>query len=286
MKQTLSNQSHVTFNYAGQAQSKTNHSNVVNTTMNDRMSFTVEKTSTNECFRPGENIIYFIKITNTGCDNLCSFNVCDNLGGDCRMTYVDGSARLFVDGVMKTITPTSTSPLAFDIDETLVRDEEMILQFSALVGEDVNADEITNEVKVCGYSCPRCGCQSEDSRCVCECATLTLPVCRFAEVLISKSVSDENVCCRDELDYFITLTNIGNIDATNVIVTDSMPQEFTATEVHMENNGDHYMFAPSEYTIDANNLLTVPNATGRAILVPAIAPGEDNTTRLRIHGHV
>ena len=42
----------------------------------------------------------------------------------------------------------------------------------------------------------------------------------------------------------------------------------------------------SEYTIDASNLLTLPNETGTVILVPALGPGTDNTTRIRIHGHM
>ena len=54
----------------------------------------------------------------------------------------------------------------------------------------------------------------------------------------------------------------------------------------MDSNGEHYQFSSSEYTIDNANLLTLPNETGRAILVPAISPGVENTTLIRIHGHM
>ena len=84
----------------------------------------------------------------------------------------------------------------------------------------------------------------------------------------------------------ITLTNTGNVDATNVVVTDSLPSNFTVMEIHSENNGVHYKYDASEYTLDDANFLTLPNETGTLIYVPAIAPGVDNTTRIRIHGHM
>ena len=74
--------------------------------------------------------------------------------------------------------------------------------------------------------------------------------------------------------------------ANNVVVTDTLPENFVATEIYMENNGVRYVFDPSEYTINDANLLTLPNATGTAILVPAVGPGVDNTTRIRIQGHL
>lgn len=284
MSQTISNQSQVSFSYEGTTETKTNTSNTVTTTMSDRVSISVDKTSTNECFKPGDIITYFVHITNTGCQCLGRFVVSDNLGDSTDVTYVDGSARLYIGGSMQSIVPTSTSPLGFEISEQLVRDAEMFLQYTVTVNSDFEGDEITNEVCVEAYPCScRCGNSGECAR---GSACLTLEKCQYAEVLITKANSRDNICCGDELDYFITLTNTGNIDATNVVVTDTMPNEFNATEVHMENNGVHYQFLPGEYSIDSNNMLTVPVAGGRAILVPSLKPGYDNTTRIRIHGHL
>ncbi len=292
MSQTITNQSQVSFSYEGSSETKTNVSNIVTTNMKDRVSISVDKTSTSDCFRPGDIIIYFVHITNTGCQCLGRFLISDNLGGNSDATYVEGSARLYIGGSMHSVVPTNLSPLEFEISEQLARDEEMFLQYTVTVNSDSDAEQITNEVQVEAYPCG-CRCngnnESGDNRsreCAKETACLTLERCQFAEVLITKEHSRDNICCGDELDYFITLTNTGNIDATNVVVTDTMPDSFNATEVHMENNGVHYQFLASEYSIDSNNMLTVPVDGGTPILVPSLKPGYDNTTRIRIHGHI
>lgn len=284
--ETISNQAHVSFSYEGSEIIKTNDSNIVNTSMKDRYSISVEKTATSTCFRPGDTITYMIHVINTGCGCLSNFNLVDNLGGDEYVSYTEGSARVFIGGSMREITPYDLSPLSFRVTDRLERDEGFILQYSVVVSDDISADvdEITNEVCVRAYPCS-CNCNSERN-CVNAETSLSIPKCHYAEVLITKAASNDNICCDEELDYFITLTNIGNVDATNVIVTDSLPESFTLTEIHSENNGVHYQYGEGEYTLSAENLLILPNAVGRAIYVPSIAPGVDNTTRIRIHGHM
>ena len=284
--ETISNQAHVTFSYEGSEVTKTNDSNIVNSSMKDKYSISVEKSSTTECFRAGEIISYMVHITNDGCGCLGRFIVTDNLGGEDYATYVEGSARLFVGGSMTDITPTNLDPLEFTITNMLERDEELVLQYNVLVNSDISSEvsEITNHVEVRAYPCG-CGCDSHRD-CVEGSAEYTISKCEFAEVLITKAISNDNLCCGEELDYMITLTNIGNVDATNVVVTDTLPANFTLTEVHSENNGVHYKYGASEYDVDGANLLTLPNATGTAIYVPALGPGVDNTTRIRLHGHM
>lgn len=287
--ETMTNQAYVSFSYEGSTETKTNSSNIVTHSTRDKYSISVEKTSTTDCFRAGENISYIITVTNTGCDCLNNFAVSDNLGGEeDYLSYVEGSARIFINGAMHEITPTTISPLAFEIPERLEKETSFILQYNAHVRNDISSEvlEITNEVTVTGYPCGcDCNCNNGNNY-VTETATSTVSKCEYAEVLITKSISKDNVCCGEEVDYLITLTNTGSVDATNVVVTDQLPASFTATEIHMENNGNHYMFAKSEYDIDEANFLTLPNETGTIIPVPAIAPGIDNTTRIRIHGHM
>ena len=285
--ETISNQASVSFSYEGSSSTRTSYSNTVTSNVRDQYQIEVEKTSTTTAFRPGDTITFMVEVSNEGCACLGRFEVEDNLTGEGYLTYVDGSARLFVNGSMREIVPTNLAPLTFSFQDNLERGASLILQYNAVVSENINADvsEITNEVCVHAYPCG-CSCNdnSRNTNCVHACDTLTIPRATFAEILITKAVSNPNVCCGEELDYDITLTNIGNIDATEVVITDEMPTGFTATEIRMENNGEVYVFNASEYTIDSNNVLTLPNATGRAILIPAIAPGVDNTTRIRIHG--
>ena len=254
--------------------------------MKDKYSMTVEKTSTNDCFRAGESLTYFIRVVNTGCDCLSRFRIEDNITNEEYVTFVDNSAKLFVNGSMKDITPTSSSPLVFEIDARLEKESELVLQYVLTVNSNISSevDALVNHVEVVAYPCG-CDCNG-DVETIRESTELSIPKCEEAEVLITKAVSNDSICCDEEIDYFITLTNIGNVDATNVVVTDSLPSNFTVMEIHKENNGNHYKYDVSEYDLDDSNLLTLPNETGTIIEVPALAPGVDNTTRIRIHGHM
>lgn len=286
--ETMTNQAFVTFSYEGATETKTNSSNTVTSSIRDKYSLSVEKISTTECFRAGENISYIVTVRNTGCDSLCNFSISDNLGGEENLlSYVEGSARLFINGGMQVITPSSTSSLDFDIPDRLGKSESFVLQFNAHVNADISSEilEITNTVTVRAYPCG-CDCNCSTGGVISETATATVPKCEFAEVLITKAITNDNVCCGEEVDYLITLTNTGSVDATNVVVTDQLPESFTTMDIRMENNGNHYVFEKSEYDIDETNLLTLPNETGTVILVPSIAPGVDNTTRIVIHGHM
>lgn len=284
--ETISNQAHVTFSYGNLETTKTNNSNIVNSSIKDKYSISVDKTSTTECFRAGEIISYIVSVRNTGCGCLNNFTITDTFGGENYASYVEGSGKIFIGGSMTNIVPTDLTPLTFTISGRLERDEEFVLQYNVLVNSDISTDvnEITNTVEVRGYPCG-CSC-GDNGNSVEGSAEHTIPKCEFAEVLITKAVSNDNICCGEELDYMITLTNTGNVDATNVVVTDSLPTNFTVMEIHKENNGIHYKYDASEYTLDNANFLTLPNETGTIIEVPALAPGVDNTTRIRIHGHM
>ena len=282
----ITNQAYVTFSHSGSDTTRTNSSNIVSQFMKDKFSLSVEKTSTSTCFRIGDFLTYFISVKNTGCGCLSKFRLEDIVTNEEYVTFVENSAKLFINGSMTNIIPTSTSPLVFEIDSRLERDSELILQYVVTVNSNIPTDitEIVNRVDVSALPCS-CDCNT-NSESVSGSSELSIPKCKEAEVLITKAVSNDSICCGEEIDYILTLTNIGSVDATNVVVTDSLPENFTVMEIHKENNGNHYKYDSSEYTIDGANLLTLPNETGTIIEVPALAPGVDNTTRIRIHGHM
>lgn len=283
---SITNQASVSFSYEGSENTQTNNSNVVSATMLDEYSIKVEKTATSTCYRPGDTLTYFVQVVNNGCGCLKNFTISDDLGTNGHLSYVDGSARVIADGILSEIVPTGTTTLDFLISDRLEHDDGFVLLYNVTVNSNLSEEvnELQNTVTVTGYSC---GCKVEEERqSISATATATITKCDYAEVLITKQASSDTYCCDDEIDFFITLTNTGTVDATNVVVTDSLPENFTATAIHMENNGNHYEFSPSEYTINSANLLTLPNETGTAILVPALGAGTDNTTRIRIHGHL
>lgn len=282
--ETITNQASVSFSYEGSTTSRTNNSNIVTHVVRDEYGIIVDKTSSSDSFRAGQTITYFIRVTNNGCGCLGTFEISDNLSGGVNTTYIDGSARLFMNGAVSVITPTGTNPLSFRITERLGQDNSLFIVYNALVSENISEEvlEITNTTNVTAYPC---GCSTTEESVTGE-DSHTIPRSEFAEVVITKYSNSDSLCCGDEIDYYITLTNTGTIDATDVVVTDQLPESFVTTDIYMDSNDVHYRFNPSEYTISPTNLLTLPNDTGRAILVPAIAPGIENTTLIRIHGHL
>lgn len=282
---SISNQAQVSFSYAG-GTTQTNNSNIVTSTMLDEYGISIVKTASKDCYRPGDTITFYIQVQNTGCCSLKNFQISDTLGENSYLSYVNGSARVIVDGILINITPTSTpETLNFTIPDRLDRETGFVLLYNVTISANIpeSINELTNTATVTGIPC--C-CTTEPPITVTDTTTATISKCEYAEVLITKQASSDTYCSDDEIDYFITLTNTGTIDATNVVVTDVLPTGFVTTDIFMQNNNQTYHFLPSEYTIDDANLLTLPNATGTAILVPAVAPGIDNTTRIIIHGHV
>ena len=290
MSKTLTNQAQVSFSFNGSTETRTNYSNIVTSNVKESYDFSAEKTANVDCFKAGDRVTYSIHIVNDGCGCLGSFTINDDFCSEDYATFVTGSGVLMINGSMTSITPTDLTPLTFVISNNLNKNSELVLQYSVDINQNISSevDEIKNTATI--TACPCNPCESingnKASYCVTKIVSHTLPKCEYAEVLITKAVSNDNVCCEDELDYIITLTNTGNVDATNVIVSDSLPEEFKLMSIRMENNGDFYTFSPDEYTLSAANYLTLPNATGTRILVPSLAPGVDNTTRIRIHGHI
>ena len=90
----------------------------------------------------------------------------------------------------------------------------------------------------------------------------------FAQIDIIKSVDKATVSSGDTLTYTFTIENSGNIPATNVVITDSLPEGFAITSIVSESEGVTTVYDATDYTVSADNTLTLPVGT-KTITVPA-----------------
>lgn len=276
MATTITNQASVSFDYTGSTQTVTNESNSVSATINDEYSFTLALTSSSTSYRPGETITYFVKITNIGSAGLSNIKVSDDMAGGV-INYIPNTAQMIYNDMITPLTATSITPLEFTLPMTLPAGDTVIVTYNTTVDNIISSrvTDIINTVTVTA---------SAGTSTISQTDSLTLTIEDYANVLIEKSQNKENLNVNDTLIYTLTLTNTGNLDAENVVVTDQLPEEFTVTSIVSNNDGTSHTYDPTEYTISATNELTLPNATGTPIVVPANDGTGSNITTITITG--
>lgn len=280
MATILNNSATLTYNSGAETGSAA--SNVVTTSLLDSASVSVEKYSANSNWRPGENITYFVTVTNTGTQPLNDIVLTDDLGGDTApLVYVTGSARVIDGNDVTAVTPTDTSPLTISLEDALEPDESITVLYVARLNTaiDDDVDSITNtvEVQAVGDGCGRANAGDESS--------VTLPRADFALVEIVKAVDKAVVSCGDTLTYTFTIENSGNIPATDVVITDTLPEGFTVTSVTSVTDGVTTVYNPEDYSIDENNTLVLPTSD-LTITVPARTEAGNGITVVTVTGAV
>lgn len=282
MATILNNFATLTYNSGADTGAAT--SNVVSTNLLDSYSLTADKVSLNEDWRPGENITYLVTVTNTGTQPLFAVQVTDNLGGaSVPLEYLEGSAAIVSGSTVVPVTPSSVSPLTIPVATVLQSGESVTVAYLAQV--DVNVDDsiesITNTVTADGRQVSAAGALVTSPE-----TSVTLPRADFAQVDIVKTVDKAVISSGETLTYTFTIENSGNIPATNVVITDTLPAGFAITSITSVTDGVTTVYNATDYTVGADNTLTLPTGGAVTITVPARTAAGNGVTVVTVTGTV
>ena len=263
----FSNQATLTYN------GNTTNSNIAYGEILDRL--TVSKTAIEGVYAPGELVTYAVTFRNTGNAPLNGFTVSDNLGGYdvggttvYPLTYEDGSATLFIDGVLQPAPAVTAGPPLVISGISLAGGSDAVLIYQARANAfaDPSADGvIENTVTV-------------------TCAGLTTPITASETVTavtgpnlaITKSIAPSQVVDNDRVSYTFVIQNSGNqalVATDDAVITDTFDPILSALTVTF--NGEAWTEGVEYNYNEATGLFsTVPTH----ITVPAATYTQDPVT--------
>ena len=288
MPTPLNNQASIRYSYNNNTGTGAASSNTVTTNLLDRYTLSATKTPLSATFRPGENITYVLRLENNGSGDLYNVTVADNLGSGgaaAPLVYNTASLRAYVGGNLVTLTPTSQPGLLTAVlPGALPAGGAALLVYTARVREDLDrsVQDITNTAAVTANG----GSAAGPAVTVTPAPTATILRESYAAVSLYKEGDKQNIMSGDTLTYTFTLTNEGNQIADDVTLTDALPTGFTVNQVSVTSGGTTTVLSPSDYTIAADNTITIPSATGTAIQVPAATVASPGVTTVEISGTV
>lgn len=245
----------------------------------------VTKTAVEGTYTPGELVTYVVTLRNTGTTALTGLTVTDNLGGyDFNgttvypLTYEDGSATLFVDGVPQAAPAVTAGPPLVVTGITVPAGGDTVLVYQARANAFANPDAgstIDNTVTVTGG-----GLTTPVT------ATETVTAATTPELTITKSITPTQVTDNDRVTYTFVIQNTGNeavVATDNAVITDTFDPILTALAVTFDGavwtQGVQYNYnettglfttVPGQITVPAATYTQDP-VTGAYSVTPGVA---------------
>lgn len=231
-------------------------------------TLSVTKTAIEDGYSAGSTITYAVTLKNTGTSPLGGITVSDDLGGYLvgsttvyPLTYQDGSATLFIDGVPQAAPAVVAGPPLVFSGINLPGNSDAVLIYQATVNgfANPNADGvIDNTVTVSGG-----GLTSEIT------AVASVPVTVAPVLSISKSITPSQVVDNDRVTYTFIIQNTGNqavLATDNAAISDIFDPILTALTVTFNgtawSEGIQYSYDETTGEFSTNNgQITVPAAT-------------------------
>ncbi len=243
------------------------------------------KTAVMGNYTRGENVTYVISVVNSGNSAVTGLTVSDNLGaesfGDATLyplVYVDGSVRLYINGVLQAAPAASAGPPLVFSGISLPANSNLILIYEAQTTQFAPlgvGDSIVNTATVSGTGIP-------------SSVTVTETVIprEEPELTITKSVEPIPVTENGTLTYRFVIQNYGNTAAAasaNVAVTDTFDPVLSGLTVALNDTvwteGTEYQYdettgifasVPGQITVPVATY-TRDTATGAWIVTPGVS---------------